>query len=279
MEIVTEDLAYLKIILFSSEERRNTLDSRSLLRTLTIGNDSILVPYIDRYLAAGQFPDKLEMTLERNKPSDPYFHPSGDCFTSPRDLYLQKKGELTYPKPTAALRKTFDCGHLWHMYLQGILQEIGFLTKENTEKKVLFKHKDFIGAGTVDCLDVLIPQRGSWLVDIKTMRKDEFEAGANKYTYMKWEAQVNCYMDWTNRDQAMILAISKDSPHMMREYKIQRNQELLDDIYGRWAFTAKCLELGILPDEGIDVPEDPLLLNPGDSVTDVIVAEKDDKVS
>ena len=258
------------------------MDQKSLLRTLTIGIDSILVPYIDRYLAQGEFPDDLEMVLNRNKASDPYFHPSGDCFTPPRNLYLQKTGMETKPKPGAALRKTFDCGHLWHMYLQGIMQEMGFLTPENTEKPLLTTlegpYGPFTAAGTADCVDVAIPQKGLWLVDIKTMRKDEFEAGANKYTYMKWEAQVNCYMDWLGVDQAMILAISKDSPHTMREYKIVKRPELLEEIYERWSYTAKCLEEKTLPEEGWE-PEDPMLLNPGDSATDVIVAEKDGEVS
>lgn len=256
------------------------MDQKSLLRTLTIGIDSVLVPYIDRYLAQGSFPDELHMTLERNKAPDPYFHPSGDCFTPPRNLYLQKTGVETHAKPGAALRKTFDCGHLWHMYLQGVMQEMGFLTLENTEKRLVTTlegpYGPFTAAGTADCVDVAIPQKGLWLVDIKTMRKDEFESGANKYTYMKWEAQVNCYMDWTGADQAMILAISKDSPHTMREYKIQKRPELLEQIYERWSYTAKCLEEKTLPDEGWE-PEDPALLNPGDSVTDVVVAEGAEK--
>ena len=258
------------------------MDQKSLLRTLTIGIDSILVPYIDRYLAQGKFPDELPMVLQRNKPSDPYYHPSGDCFVPPRNLVLKRKGIETYPKTGAALRKTFDCGHLWHMYLQGVMQEMGFLTVENTEKPLVRTlegpYGPFTGAGTADCVDVAIPEKGLWLVDIKTMRKDEFEAGANKYTYMKWEAQVNCYMDWLGVDQAMILAVSKDSPHTMREYKIQKKPELLAEIYERWSFAEKNLREGTIPEEGW-MPEDLSLLNPGDSVTDVIVAEKDSQVS
>lgn len=251
------------------------MDQRSLLRTLTIGNDSLLVPYIYQYLAAGKFPAELPITIVRYKEDDGHFHPSSDCFATPRDLYLKRKGQLTYPPITAPLRMTFDCGHFWHGYLENIVYDIGFVEADNIERKITKEiegsNGSFIGAGTGDLVGVNIPNHGKWLVDIKSMRKDEFEAGANKYTYMKWEAQISCYMDWFQMPQAMILAICKDSPHQLREYKIQKNEGLLEEIYSRWSYTQKCIDENILPEEKYQ-PEDPLLMNPGDSVLDLVAA-------
>lgn len=251
------------------------MDQKKLLRTLTINHGQILVPYIDSYLAAGKFPKTWNITVPNFKEKDNYFHPSSDCFASPRDLYLAKTGVSHYPKPTAALRKTFDCGHMWHGYLEAVLEEMGLVNSDSIEVKMVIEklgaHGPFTAAGTGDLVGVRIPGKGEWLVDIKTMRKDEFEAGANKYTYMKWEAQVSCYMDWFELDKAMILAICKDSPHDMREYVIKRNDNLLAEIYDRWSYTAKCLALKTLPEDEY-VPENPLLLNPGDSALDLEVA-------
>lgn len=249
------------------------MDQKALLRTLTINYDTILVPYIDSYLGAGQFPDKWDVEVPLFKKRDEFFHPSSHCFMPPKDLYLDIKGIATRVKPSAALNRTFHCGHLWHGYLENVLISMRFVQPENVEKRLVVEREGlngpFIAAGTADLVDVRIPNKGNWLVDIKTMNKGEFEAGANKYTYMKWEAQVNCYMDWLGVDQAIILAVCKDSPHNMREYKIERSPELLAGIYERWSYTAKCLKEDKLPEDDWQ-PEDPLLLNPGDSVLDLI---------
>ncbi len=55
-------------------------------------------------------------------------------------------------------------------------------------------------------------------------------------------------MDWFNTDKALILAISKDSPHQMREYQITKDQKVLDEIYDRWTYTMQCLRTDIEPD-------------------------------
>jgi hypothetical protein len=70
-------------------------------------------------------------------------------------------------------------------------------------------------------------------VDIKTMNKVEFGQGASEHTMLKWKAQVSCYMDWLDTEKAFILAVCKDSPHEFREYQIQKDVPLLEEIYGR----------------------------------------------
>lgn len=252
-------------------------DSKKLRKTMTAGHGSILVPLIESYQRAGIFPETWQIEVRNDKKSDGHFHPSSDAFTSPRDLYLSKKG-LLLPRPISpALRRTFDCGHMWHGYLQNILIEMGLVTEDNVEryitKKVYTKRGFFVGAGTGDLVNVNIPGYGSWLVDIKTMNKPEFEQGASELTMKKWKAQVSCYMDWFQADKAMILAISKDSPHDMREYQIIKDQPLLDEIYDRWSFVAQCIRSNVDPDEcEYEYNVDPILLNPGDSVLDVEVA-------
>lgn len=84
---------------------------------------------------------------------------------------------------------------MWHGYIQNILVEMGFVSPENVERRLIQSVGLATGSGTADLVDVNIPGHGSWLVDIKTMNKTEFEQGASEYTLMKWKAQVSCYMD------------------------------------------------------------------------------------
>lgn len=254
-------------------------DSRKLRKTMTAGHGAILVPLIESYQRSAKFPETWTIEIRNSKPDDGHFHPSSDAFTSPHDLWLAKQGRLARSPISPALRRTFDCGHMWHGYLQNILIEMGLVKPENVEKyivKPVTTHRgEFIGAGTGDLIDVQIPGYGSWLVDIKTMNKPEFEQGANEYTMVKWRAQVSCYMDWFGADKAMILAICKDSPHDMREYQIIKDQSMLDEIYDRWSFVAECLRTNTDPDEcEYKYEVNPILLNPGDSVLDVEIAKK-----
>lgn len=242
----------------------------SLLRTLTVNNGALLVPHIEAYQAAGKFPNTWDIQIVNYKPKDDYWHPSSHCFMAPIDLWRYRKGQLP-PRPiTPALRRTFDVGHMWHGYLQAMLVEMGFVKPYNVELTVTHEFETQYGKsiarGTIDLWDVEIPDQGYWLIDIKTMSKPEFEAGATQQTFKKWEAQVNCYMDWMRVDEAMILAVCKDSPHGFREYRIQRNDELVREIYERWSYVDYCLREGITPEDNYEV--DPLLLNPGDSALD-----------
>jgi hypothetical protein len=252
-------------------------DSRKLRKSMMSGRGSILVPLIESYQRQAQFPEKWQIEIRNRKDPDGFFHPSSHAFVPPSVLYQDMRGLLIHAKPSPALRRTFDCGHMWHGYIQAMLLEMGYVTKENIEHYVVAEREGkfglFTGAGTGDLVDVQIPGHGSWLVDIKTMNKVEFEQGANPFTMKKWVAQVSCYMDWFDADRAMILAVSKDSPHDFREYQILKDVPMLQEIYDRWSYVRWCLDNDEKPTDG-DYHVDPLLLNPGDSVLDAQVAEK-----
>lgn len=235
------------------------MDSSKLLKTLGIGQGNILAPHIDMYLQEGDFPSEWNITIPNFKDDDGWYHPSSHCFASPRLLYydrglmrdalraglLEDDIALAPRKIGASLRKTFDCGHMWHGYVGAVLVEMGFVKEENVEQRV--KSPKVKGSGTADLVDVEIPGNGTWLVDMKTMNSSEFNRGANPNTFKKWEAQVNCYMDWVGAERAMILAIQKDSPHNFREYVIEKKPDLLEEIYARWALVEEALAAGTPP--------------------------------
>lgn len=252
-------------------------DSKKLRKSMMSGRGSILVPFIERYQWQAKFPETWDVQIRNYKPSDGFFHPSSDAFAPPSMLYKAHKKMLIQTKPSPALRRTFDCGHMWHGYLQAMLVDMGLVDEKNVEryvaKEMIGKFGKFMGAGTGDLVDVEIPGHGTWLVDIKTMNKTEFEQGAREYTLLKWQAQVSCYMDWFGADKAMILAICKDSPHDMREYQIVKDVPLLQEIYDRWSYVKWCLDNNEEPSDG-DYHVDPALLNPGDSILDVEIAAK-----
>jgi hypothetical protein len=221
--------------------------------------NDILVPHIDLYQSKGKFPDVWNIEIRNTKDPDPYFHPSGDCFTDPVQLYLEKTGQVKRRGVDFGLRRVFDCGHFWHGYYQSILIEMGFVEPENVEKSVFYERvgRDtgfellWSGKGTLDLFAVKIPgQPHPYIVDLKTMGDEEFDNGPRPETFKKWEAQVNCYMDWTGMKNAFILGIRKGGTrgqsgrpqHDLKEFKIAYRPELLREIYARWEQAQRYLD-------------------------------------
>lgn len=231
------------------------MDVSKLLKGL--GTGGVLTPYLDDYLGAGRFPDEWHITIPNFKYDDGLFHPSGATYTDPRTLYFDRQDvrkmiaagidqKLQPPRQISAqLRRTFDWGHMAHGYYGAILMEMGFVIEANVERKV--HGFDGLGSGTADLVDVEVPGKGKWLVDMKTMNSRDFRAGPRVELLQKWQAQVNCYAAWVGADQAMILAIEKDSPHGLKEIPILTDDNLLDEIYERWVYVEECLQADIPP--------------------------------
>lgn len=220
------------------------------MRTLTVGSGTILVPHIDAYQAKAKFPPTWTIVIENEKKGDPYFHPSTDCFLDIETLYRHKKGEIKPSPISPALRRTFDAGHMWHRYIQNILVDMGLVSSNNVERELIHEIETGYGKaickGTADLVDVNIPGNGYWLVDIKTMNKEQFGAPDEKMM-KKYFAQVNCYGDWLGTDKMMILAVCKDSPHDFREFIVPKDTSTLEDIYNRWAIVQYCIDNNVPP--------------------------------
>lgn len=222
------------------------MDSKKLIRNLS-QKSNILVPFIDAYQAGGNFPNKWHIVIENYKEDDGCFHPSSDCLTPSRELY-ESFVNPTKPKPIShLLRRTFDCGTLWHGYFENILIEMGFVDPDDVErhyiKEIQSKDGTAKAAGTGDLVNVNIPGHGKWLVDLKTMNKRQFET-PDKYLMDKYTAQVNIYSDFFQLDNIMILGICKDSPHALKEIIIRKDEELIDLIYGKWIHVSNCIKNG-----------------------------------
>jgi hypothetical protein len=230
------------------------MDSKKLLRSLANGRGSLLVPHIDAYQSKGKFPDQWVITLD-NKPKERSgrFYPSTHATASIEQIYLDLAGKLKSSSISPTLRRTFDVGHFWHQYLQAMILDMGMVKEENIE----IRHQttihtplaDFETSGRLDLKDVEIPGSDSWLIDIKSMRKQEFEAGPNPRTLTSWKAQINIYGDWAKTDRLMVLAVCKDSPHELREFIIEPDTKLVEEIYNKWAIVKHCLDTGITPDQ------------------------------
>lgn len=233
------------------------MDSKKLSRSLMLGRGAILTPHIDAYLERQEFPEEWVIKIRTKKEARDYgeakirFSAGEDALLDPLTLYKKIRGETVPHKISASLQRTFDCGSMWHDYMEQIVVEMGFTKPEDVERYAIQKietdHGIAYGSGKGDLVNVEIPGHGSWLVDLKTMKKSDFESEPPKYLWDKYVAQVNLYGNWFGQKKLMILGIEKDSPHRLREWVIPYDPELVRGIYDRWTYTMSCLELGTEP--------------------------------
>lgn len=224
-----------------------------------------VVPHIERAIdSLGEFEWSADF---QEKAKDDAWHPSGDCTPTLHELYLKATGCADDRRIDGTLRKIFANGHFWHAYLQEVMVRADLTTPENVERRGMVgwgpvdaRHFAHIGdipwmpwhwaTGSMDIADCDVPNHGLAVVDFKTMNTMDFRRGdPPDWCANKWECQLNIYMDWTNRDTAFIVGIDKGTPHHFKEFMYERNQPLIDAIYGKWKLLAECLTEGITPPE------------------------------
>lgn len=229
------------------------LDKTDLL--FNLGQKYKLVPFLDKAMTTFDEPWQFSYT---EKGTDDAWHPSGSCTPSVSELYkIAKEYTDTHPPgltgtsekvvTKAQTRKAFMVGHYWHQLLQYlVLHKLEFCEHEAIEvkgEKVWSPGKSFGWAtGSGDIAPCTTP---NWtgVVDFKTMASAQFkQPHVPKWAAVKYECQINIYMDFFDLDHGLIVAINKDTPHDFKEFEYVRNQELIDAIYAKWEFVSECLE-------------------------------------
>jgi hypothetical protein len=239
--------------------------------------------HIERELAKGEF---LWHYDYKPKLEDNAWHPSGHCVPSVHELWnYAAHAKIIQPSPQdgsapigknlnfrpmePTMVKIFQVGHFWHQYMQEVCLRAGFCDEDAIERngkrvwgETTFHAGDGVNiplpynwaTGSADICPCEVPGAGPYLIDFKTMGSFQFKSVTpSPETLIKWECQLNIYMDFFDMEKAMIVGINKDTPHDFREWEFHRNDELTVNIYKKWQLVAACL------DEDIEPPEDEIV--------------------
>lgn len=244
---------------------------------------------LDKEIGKGDFIWQYDY---KPKEGDDAWHPSSHCTPSPAELYhyaldsqaapAQEDQPEDGPAPiqknqaegfTPGLYKIFQVGHFWHQYLQEVCLRAGFCEEEAIERRGAvgwgFLHKGSTPGpharwepfhwvtGSGDIAPCEIPGHGPYLVDFKTMGSHVFRGNTpSEETLLKWECQLNVYMDFFDLERALIVGINKDTGHDFKEFEFRRNEALIEALYYKWNLVSTCLDEGVEPpeDEEIDLP-------------------------
>lgn len=227
--------------------------------------DQILVPHLNNWFANAEFPDVIPFEINPNKEKDNAFHPSS-ALRCLRELYALREGDIPNEEHSMESHKIFMFGHYAHALIQWIVvEELGFASWEDIEQEYDFgwdkAEGDYDGSlvtdngnpyrvrGFVDIARCNVPNRGTYLVDIKTMNARIFaQTNTPESTVEKWEAQVKLYLDFTGQDEAIVLQAEKDSPHRFKEHLVRADPRFVDEIVAGWEIVVDAQASGEIPE-------------------------------
>ena len=219
----------------------------------TLAQDSILVPHLNNYFYVADWPDEFPFVVHPNKEQDDAFHPSG-ALKCMRTLYAERKGDLKPEVHPLELQKTFLFGHFFHAALQWIIVEgLGFAEWSDIEKEYDNYFETDNGntmrvRGFTDVARCVIPNEGTFLVDIKTINSRLFsKEPLPDFLVDKYTAQVRFYLEFEDLDEAIILCCEKDSPHRFKEVRVSRDGAFVDSILEDWEDVVDMEVEGIIP--------------------------------
>lgn len=227
-----------------------------------------VVPYLEKCLEneIEGFEFKYETKLK-----DDAWHPSGHCVPSPSDLFKYATVDhLVERKIDSGMQKIFAVGHFWHQLLQWAAIKMEIAQPDAIECRGLFGWGELCRPrpvpSTISCEyqpwhwstgagDIAPCVTSDWtgVVDFKTMSSSQFRSpGIPDWAAGKYEAQINLYMEYFSFDSGIIVAVNKDTPHAMREFEFERNQNLIDVIKAKWEYVSYCLDDSVPPDPAQD---------------------------
>ena len=200
-----------------------------------ISRREILVPHLEReMLMRGReaWPDEYPIKVDnKEKRFDGYFHPSSDAAAPPLFLYYKFHDAMALEAEVLStdLLLTFQFGSALHAILQSLLVECGFTTVEECE--VSFKDEKRWCSGHVDVRRLTMPNIEPMPVEIKSW------GFLPKQVVPYHEAQMQVYMDLADDEpyqRGLVLYAQKQSPHRLREFVVERNEDMLTEIYRKW---------------------------------------------
>ena len=214
-----------------------------------LGQDYILVPYIEQWFAQEQSPN-LSFKIEGRKPrvrEGVYFAPSSDAHVCSRLLYAYKVGDLVKTWETSA-RKSMLLGHFIHEIIEGAALQLGFANENSVEVRVREDRNGWHASGRIDIAPLKVPDRKDYVVDIKSMNARDFSKSyLPSYLYNSYIPQIQLYMDWTGIPDSFLLCFEKDSPHRMKEIPVNYDNNLVSGIYNRWDIVYNAIQEGKPP--------------------------------
>jgi hypothetical protein len=226
---------------------------QSILGSLHRGD--LITPYLEAAVEGDLWPDQYTIEVDSSPyygltdlsgenimlgSGDGYFHPSTHPLMSARELYFHFHPDHVNDKPP---RKRFNfagamavaAGTAMHSIIQTKLDMIDMLKEPEWE----YVDDDHMVRGRIDGV-FIHPEEGEYVFEYKTQSSRGF--GREQEPKWGWVNQTNIGMHYKGLDRAVVLVQELGYPFSTKEFHIEKDQDLLDGIFGKFDYVRECIQ-------------------------------------
>lgn len=223
----------------------------SLFRRLA--DDDIVIPHLERALFSDEWPDSYNIKVDlahhtRTPPGDiGWFYPSRHCLMDMRQIYYEihpvHRQNLPEDKFTMSSIMSMTMGTAAHSIVQTQLQMAGKIVSEE-DIEVKFRNEERQCSGRLDW--VMTRDSGKRIpVEMKTQNPRAY--GFAKEISPSWECQLQVTMDGLGYDEGVLFVLEMAYPWQMREFRVHRDETILNAIYEKWATVLEHVRANVPP--------------------------------
>lgn len=217
-----------------------------------LADDQIVIPHLERALFSDTWPESYDVKVDlgRHKPPPPgeigWFYPSSHCLLGMRRLYYEIHPDfrpLEKERFPMSSIMSMTMGTAAHSIVQTQLQMAGKIVSEE-DIEVRFRNEERRCRGRLDFL--FTRANGKKIpVEMKTQNSRGF--GQTKEILPYWECQLQVTMDGLGYDEGVLFVVEMGHPWQMREFRVRRDEQILNTIYEKWATVLEHVKADIPP--------------------------------
>ena len=210
---------------------------RTILNRLV--DQELILPFFELGMLSDRWPDEYTISVD-SRPyygkGDGYFHPSTHPLMGARELYYRfhpdTRDKMVSERPTLRRQMIFAMGSALHAVVQTQMEMVG-LVKSKDNMEVEYVIKDHHVRGRIDFI-VDHPNGEQYLVEMKTM--DPWLYKKCDKIKPEWDAQLSLAEYSQGVDHGIVILMERGGGCTMREFKHQRNDVLLQEIFTKFEY-------------------------------------------
>lgn len=217
----------------------------------SLADKDLLLPYFRNAMLSKRWPDNYTVTIDSGPyygHGDGYFHPSSHPLMGARELYYRfhpdHQQSLIHEQRNVQSEMTLAMGSALHGIVQTQFQMAGLITSED-DVEVEYVIDEHQVRGRVDFI-VNHPTEGRVPVELKTQNSRGFDL----QTQIKdtWDAQLSLGLHGTGYPTGVLLVLESGYPYRMKEYRVNRNDELLSQVFAKFDHVRECIAANTPPE-------------------------------
>jgi len=219
-----------------------------------LADDEIVIPHLERALFSDNWPESynIKVDLGRHRPPPPgeigWFYPSAHCLMDQRQLYYEIHPEyrLLLPKQkfTMSAMMSMSMGTAAHSIVQTQLQMAGKITDEK-DIEVRFRNEERRCRGR---LDFLFTKANGKKIPVEMKTQHSRALNQTKSVLPYWECHLQVTMYGLGYDEGVLFVVEMGYPWQMTEFRIRRDEALLNVIYEKWATVLEMVKANTPPE-------------------------------